>query len=89
MREINEEFHINLDIRSSSPFFSFTYTYNDTSVIEYEYIAYIKNPDQKIVINENDHSEYRWISKDEVAHYFAEDDDEKIAVEKGFELSNL
>lgn len=51
-----------------------------------DYFVTMGNPDQEINLNPEDHSEYKWISKDEVLDYFDADDEECKAILHGFEV---
>lgn len=85
-REIKEEF--NLEINIGEPFYVFTYTsHNDTQhTIEVDYFATLLNPGQEIKLNPEDHSEYHWISEVEITNFYTDDDEERKAVRKGFEI---
>lgn len=87
-REIREEF--NLEINIGEPFYVFTYTSkNDTEhTIEVDYLATLVNPDQEIKLRPEDHSEFHWISEDEVVSFYTDDDEERKAVIRGFEILN-
>jgi len=52
--------------------------------VEIDYLARLKDKNQNIILNAEDHSEYRWISEDEVNDIFPPEDQEKQAVIKGF-----
>lgn len=84
-REIREEFGVEACI--GNPFYAFTYTRDNDTVhsIEVDYFVTLKTP-EKIKLNPEDHSEYRWISQTEILNYFKEDDEECQAVKKGFEI---
>src|SRR3989344_980797 len=84
-RELREEFDI--EIILGKPYFEFTYLMNDGNdhVIEVLYLAQMENPDQEIRLRAEDHEDYKWISEDEIDKYFHDNDDEGIAIKKGFE----
>ena len=82
-REMLEEFHVDVEILD--PFYVFTYVDKDEHVIEVEFFAKIVDKNQKIKINAEDHSEFKWIEKDRVEELFQGNDPEKQAVLKGFE----
>lgn len=88
-REIMEEFHVEVEI--GDPFHAFTYVSHggDKHTIEIDYFATIKDLSQKIILNSKDHSEYKWISDGEVDKYFSIDDQEGIAIRKGFEILKI
>ena len=85
-REIKEEF--NFKIKIGEPFYVFTYvSRNDTRhSIEVVYFATMDNPDKKITLDANDHSEYRWITKEEISAILGKDDPEGEAAKKGFDI---
>lgn len=86
-REINEEFHIDAII--GEPFYAFTYTgYNNTRhTVQLVYFATMKGEHQEIQLNEHDHSEYRWISEDEVQEVFGwHNEEEGKAAMKWFKI---
>lgn len=87
-REVKEE--LNLEINIGEPFYVFTYTCkNDTEhTIEVDYFASFTNPIQQIELNPSDHSEFHWISPEEVSRFFEENDEECKAVKRGFEILN-
>lgn len=84
-RELREEF--NMEIILGKPYFEFTYLMNNGKdhVIEVLYLAQMKDPNQKIVLRDEDHEDYKWISADEIDNYFKDNDDEGNAIRKGFE----
>lgn len=85
-REIMEEFHIETEIED--PFYAFTYVSNggEKHSVEIDYFAEMKDANQKIILNPKDHSEYKWVSEEEAAEYFPVDDQEGIAIRRGFEI---
>ena len=86
IRELKEEFEI--DIIVEEPFYAFTYLSEQDTVhtVEVVFFARLKNPDQKIILHLEDHSEYVWFELDQIGRYFTKDDGERKAVERGFEL---
>lgn len=89
-REFQEEF--NVKIKVGDPFYAFTYNRNkngvDLHVIEVIYFVTLADDDQIIMLNPEDHSEYTWISADEVEKYLKPQEEETIAVHKGFFLQS-
>ncbi|MFA5871182.1 MAG: NUDIX hydrolase [Parcubacteria group bacterium] len=85
-REISEELGIEAIVKN--PFHVFTYISENENKhsVEIDYFAKMADPTQKIKLNSEDHSDYRWISEDEIDKYFQDGDAEKIAVRKGFKL---
>ena len=98
-REIKEEFGMTVNI--GDPFAAFTYvnTVKGSHSIEVIYFARFIEPIGNIIINPEDHSEYRWLSVDEIAehrsamlpqsqalHQNGEQDAEYLTILKGFEL---
>ncbi len=86
LREVKEEFQI--DIVLDDPYFEYSYVMEngEEHVVEIIYFGRIKNSKQQLKINEKDHSEYKWISKNEVNKYFADNKYEGNAIKRGFEL---
>jgi 8-oxo-dGTP diphosphatase len=86
IREIKEEFEI--DIVIGDLVYAFTYTYQNNSIhaVEVVFFARLRDENQKIILHEKDHSEYRWIDQDEINRYFSPDDEENKAAVKGFQL---
>jgi len=68
-REIKEEFGMNAKI--GDPFAAFTYlnTVKGSHSIEVIYFAVFTDPIENIFLNTEDHSEYRWLAKDEIHRY--------------------
>src|SRR3989338_5335551 len=88
-REIMEEFHI--DIIVQNVFHAFTYVSGNGAVhtIEVDYFAVMKDPAQEIQLNPHDHSEYAWVTKEEVDKYFDAKDQVKEIIDKGFNLLDM
>ncbi|HSD56161.1 MAG TPA: NUDIX hydrolase [Candidatus Saccharimonadales bacterium] len=90
-REVAEEFS-GMTIRVGDPFGCFTYT-NDVKrshSIEVMYFAEFTSPIENIKLDPADHSEFVWVSKDELHTVYneqkGEDDVEFVMVRKGFDL---
>jgi len=91
-REVHEEFGMNIDC--GDPFAAFTYV-NDVKQshsIEVIYFARFTDNDKDIKLNPDDHSEYRWVSNDNLDDIYTEnkgvDDIEFQKLRRGFELLN-
>lgn len=92
-REIMEEFRMRIKI--GDPFNVFTYG-NDVKgshSIEVDYFASFVDPEDKIVINPDDHSEYRWFSEEEFTENVVptredKNDPEFKAIYRAFALLN-
>jgi 8-oxo-dGTP diphosphatase len=89
-REISEELHAEITV--GEPFAAFTYM-NDvkqTHSVEIVYFAQFKDSDQVITLDPSDHSEFVWVSSDEVHKVYTEnkgaDDDEMIVLRRAFEI---
>lgn len=86
-REFQEEFHVSVKV--DMPFYAFTYTREKDGemlhVVEIIYFTTLADNNQTIQLNPEDHSEYKWLSTDEVDN-FMQPDDEAKAVKKGFDL---
>lgn len=90
-REINEEFE--KDIRVGDPFAVFTYTnpIKGSHSIEVVYFAEFTDGIDNIVLHPEDHESYSWLAESEIDQLAADekaadDDDEVIAIKKGFAL---
>ncbi len=89
-REIKEEFNKNITV--GDPFFVFTYTnpVKGSHSIEVVYFAQFSDNTDNIILDPSDHSEYVWVSEDELATVYTDnqqvDDIEFTAVRKGFAL---
>ncbi len=85
-RELIEEF--NIEIILGEPYAEFTYLMNEgrDHVIEVLYFAQMKNPDQVIPLNREDHEEHAWITEEEVDQYYKDNDQEGNVIRKGFEI---
>lgn len=83
-REIQEEFKF--DIEVGKPFHVFTYTWKENTMhtVEVVYYAKMSNPNHQIELDPTDHSEFQWITKDEVLNFFDKKDQESIAIKMGF-----
>lgn len=89
-REIKEEF--NLDINVGDPFYVFSYDnpIKGSQSIEVIYFATFEDFNPNIKLNEDDHSEYKWIGEHEIALITnlqkGMDDPEIKSIKRGFEL---
>jgi 8-oxo-dGTP diphosphatase len=83
-REIREEF--GLEITVGELVYAFTRVSNDgaTHTVELIYLAQFTETNPIIQLNPADHSEYAWISHNELDNYFEPDDNEKVAALAGF-----
>lgn len=89
-REIDEELHMKISV--GDPFACFTYV-NDikrSHSIEVIYFAQFTDPISNITLNPEDHSEYIWVSKDELHQAYTaqkgQNDIEFVYLIKGLEL---
>lgn len=89
-REIFEEF--GMEIRVGDIFTAFTYHNHvkKSHSVELIYFAKFTNPLDSIKLNADDHSEYCWVSKDELPTTYTDDkseqDPEFVAIRKAFNL---
>ncbi len=97
-REIKEEFDMTL--RVGDPFAAFTYEnkIKGSHTVEVIYFAQFVQPLDEITLNPEDHSEYKWLTVEEITNrkdeivadihvtYTHEDDPEYLTMLKGFEL---
>ena len=89
-REIQEEF--NMQVAVGDPFACFTYV-NDikqSHSVEVIYFAKFIDPIENIVLHDDDHSEYVWISEEELPRIYTEqkgeDNIEYVQLKRGFAL---
>jgi 8-oxo-dGTP diphosphatase len=72
-REVREE--LDLEIEIGQPFDIFEYMIDSQRQgIEIDFLVTMQNPHQAIVVNPQDHSEYQWITEDEIDTYFDHND---------------
>jgi len=90
VREVREEF--GMAVKVGDPFAAFTYV-NDVKrshSVEIVYFAQFTDPLENIALDPSDHSEYIWVSLDELPKAYSqqkgENDIEFQAVRKGFAL---
>ena len=88
-REIREEFEMEIEV--GEPFYVFTYTneVKGSHSVEVVYFAQFLDDIERMKLNPEDHSEFRWISEDEIGEIIAQnkngDDPEIKAIRKGSE----
>lgn len=89
-REIQEEFEV--DVNLGDPFFVFDYAnpIKGSHSVEVIYFATLADSSADIVLHPEDHSMYRWVSKDELQSIYTPekgaDNIEYHAISKGFAL---
>lgn len=83
-REFQEEFGIDIEIGQTC--YAFTYMNGENHVVEIDYLAQLTDPNIEIRLNPEDHSEYRWITKEELDAVWDKNDAEYKAIEAGFKL---
>lgn len=81
-REVREE--IDCEIVVGNLFDAFTYESEDTFKVELSYLCRLA-PGEEPKLNPEDHSEFLWISKDEIGK-FEKDDEETAALRKAFRI---
>jgi 8-oxo-dGTP pyrophosphatase MutT (NUDIX family) len=91
IREIKEEF--NMTINVGDPYYVFTYDNHvkGSHSVEIVYFATFVEPIEQIKVDPEDHSEYKWLSVDELPQIYGiggkqEDNPEVLAMKRGFEL---
>ena len=87
-REIMEEHKMRIKI--GEPFAVFTYLnkIKGSHSVEIVYFAIFKDPIENIKINPDDHSEFKWISQDEIENIGLISDEELKIIKRGFSLLN-
>jgi len=83
VREMQEEFHVNITI--GNPYYEFTYVNDNEHVIEVVYFATLL-PNQVFKLNTEEVSEYRWATKEEIEKIMDNNDSERKAILRGFEV---
>lgn len=84
VREGEEELHLTVVLGEA--FYEFAYSSDDADAVETIYFATLQDDSQEIRINPEDHSEFRWITEDQIEEFLLPDDEETKAVRKGFEI---
>ena len=84
LREAKEE--TELDVLIGDTYHSFTYVLEDKEkhYVEILLMATLKNPNQEVILNPKEHSEYKWISNPQKLDGLPIFDLEKRAIEEGF-----
>lgn len=93
VREVKEEF--DADIKLGDPYHLFTYDNHvkGSHSVEVIYFATFISPLEDIKLEPEDHSEFKWLSEEELPQIYGiggkeEDNPEVIAMKHGFELLN-
>jgi 8-oxo-dGTP diphosphatase len=93
VREVKEEFEAEINL--GDPYYLFTYDNHvkGSHSVEAIYFATFKDPIENIKLHADDHSEYKWLSEDELPQIYGiggknEDNPEVLAMKRGFELLN-
>jgi 8-oxo-dGTP diphosphatase len=93
IREVNEEF--GLKIKVGDPYYLFTYDnpIKGSHSVEVIYFATFVDLIENIKLDRDDHSEYKWLSEEELPQIYGiggkdEDNPEVLAMKRGFELLN-
>lgn len=87
-REIVEEH--GMQIKVGDPFAAFTYSneVKGSHSVEVVYFATFEDPIENIKLNPEDHSEFKWISQNEIESIGSISDEEMRNVKKGLALLN-
>lgn len=93
IREVKEEF--DMGIKLGDPYYLFTYN-NDVKgshSVEVIYFATFTDPLANIKLEPEDHSEYKWLSEEELPQIYGiggkdADNPECLAMQRGFEILN-
>ena len=81
-RDFREEFGV--EVLVGEAIYAFTYMNGDAHVIEVDYLAELADPNAEIVLNPQDHSEYRWVDEAGLDAVWDPNDAEYGAIKKGF-----
>jgi 8-oxo-dGTP diphosphatase len=85
LREIKEE--LNIEINLGEIFNAFTYLEGGNKhVVEIDYFATMKDPNQSITFDAEDFSEYAWITEDEIEKFIGDNPEVAKLSKKGFKL---
>lgn len=91
-REIFEEFDVNIEVGDVFGCFTYTNPIKKSHSIEVVYFAKFIDPLENIKLNPEDHSEYTWVTEDEISKLYTatkdENDIEIKIIHKGFKLLN-
>ncbi|MBI5467319.1 MAG: NUDIX hydrolase [Candidatus Kerfeldbacteria bacterium] len=82
-REFQEEFSI--AIIPGDAVYAFTYMNGDSHVVEVDFLATLADPDIVVTPKPDEHSEVRWVNRDELDQIWDPSDAEYPAILKGFE----
>jgi ADP-ribose pyrophosphatase len=89
-REIMEEFGMRINVGDVFAAFTYTNEVKGSHSAEIVYFATFADPIENIQLHPEDHSEYKWISEDEIDQVYnsqkGADDAEMIVVRKAFAL---
>lgn len=83
-REFREEFGVEIVV--GGVFYAFTYMNGDTHVVEVNCFVELADSEVEVTLQPEDHSEYRWVSREEVDEVWDKNDAEYQAIQKGFEI---
>lgn len=93
VREVKEEF--GMTIKVGDPYYVFTYDnpVKGSHSVEIVYFASFTDPIEKISLHPDDHSEYKWLSEEELPQIYGiggkgENNPEVLSMKRGFELLN-
>lgn len=91
VREVKEEF--DMAIKLGDPYYLFTYNNHvkGSHSVEVIYFATFSDPLDNIKLESEDHSEYKWLSEEELPQIYGiggkeEDNPEVLAMKRGFEI---
>lgn len=92
-REIQEEFGVAVNLGDPYHLFTYDNPIKGSHSVEVIYFATFKDSIKNIELDPDDHSEYQWLSQDELPQIYDvggkdEHDPEMIAMKHGFELLN-
>jgi 8-oxo-dGTP diphosphatase len=85
-REIMEELHIEVELGDIFHAFTYLSENNNKHSIEVDYFATMTDPNQEIKLNSEDHSEYAWITEEEIDKYIIDNPEVTKLAKKGFAI---
>lgn len=84
-REIKEETGLNVNLGNTFHQFTYVSDRSETHYIEVIVMANLQDPEQEVKLNPLEHSEYKWVTKEEFKGNFEDMFElERIAIEEGF-----
>lgn len=92
-REVKEEFGMTIKVGDLYYVFTYDNPIKGSHSVEVVYFATFTDPTEEIILDKEDHSEYKWLSEEELPQIYGiggkdEDNPEVLAMKRGFEILN-